>query len=79
MTKLEELGAAYEAACDAAVASNAAANAAYDDARDASTEAAWDVADTAACDAWAAYADVLDANGAYYDELKKTQEENSDD
>ena len=74
MTELEELKAAYVAACDAA-------GAAWDDA-DAASAAAYDAdyadyaADYAAYDADCA-AD--DAYGAYRAELKKTQKENTSD
>ena len=68
MTELEELKAAYVAACDAAYA-------AWDDAADAASAADY-AADYAAYDADYA-AD--EAYGAYRAELKKTQKENTSD
>ena len=67
MTKLEELKADYDAAY-----------AAWDDAAEAAYEAALDAAHAArvAADADGA---ACAARGAYYAELKKTQEENTSD
>jgi hypothetical protein len=81
MTKLDELEAAYDAAYDAAWDAAGPAHVAIWDG------AAWDVRDSratvVAVDAWAVYAAALKAAwaalDAYKAELKKTQEENSND
>ena len=74
MTKLEELKAARDAAYDVRAAAVAAIDAAYAD-RDA--DDIWDAAAWKAIAALDAAADV--ARDAYEAELKKTQEENSND
>ena len=72
MTKLEELKAARDAACDAAI------DAAYD-----AVAVPEFVDDEYVADAWKAVAALdaaaVDAWAAYEAELKKTQEENSND
>ena len=87
MTKLEELKAACAAAWVAYVVACDAAYAAWSDADWVADRAAYDaawVAYVVACDAAyaardAAYVAWDAAYEAYRDELKKTQEENSDD
>jgi hypothetical protein len=73
MTRLEELKAAREAVCDAAEDAYYAAR----DAADPDDDDIWDAAAWKAAAALDVAADV--ARDAYEAELKKTQEENSND